>query len=156
MKQTYPSLTNYDRERLTIDRCETLDRRLELIPLDHTYSIDPIGTSLIRVFIHTEDSEDFTDTQIVKLRQHLKSSFSFKTTKPPKGTSSYNEANYRWKREFRESDGNFYMKRSLKHYWNDNTELLLIIEDSPKQNCKIIQKEKTITYYEADCPKEKA
>ena len=152
MKQMYANITDYDEDRKTIDRCELLDRELETIPLDCQYNVDSIGHSLIRVFIHPIEKE-FTSTMLVKVMKELRLCFDFKNQAPPKDASTYDEDKYRWKRDFREEGGAFYMTRRLEKHWDD-ADLYFLIEQCPKLNCKIVKKTKTVEYYEADCSKE--
>jgi len=148
----YANITDYDEDRKTIDRCELLDRELETIPLDCQYSVDPLGHSLIRVFIYPIEKE-FTSIMLTKLMKELRLCFDFKNQAPPQDASAYDENKYRWTRDFREGEGVFHMLRYLEKHW-DGIDLLFLIEQTPKLDCKLVKKTKIVDYYEANCDKE--
>ncbi len=152
MEQMYPSSNkSYETQRLNIDRCEKIDRKMDRIDYDCKYSVDPLGGTLIRIFFHPKD-KTFSQEDVRKLMKVLRDSLGFKNTAPPKETSSYAEHYHRWTRDFRESEGTFHMSRYVKSFWTEpKCDLLLLIEEAPMLNCKLVKKTKEVEYYEADC-----
>ena len=90
---------------------------------------------------------------LTKLMKELRLLFDFTNKVPPKDASGYDENKYRWKREFREEEGTFYTTRRLKQYWDD-ADLYFLIEQTPKLDCKLVKKTRSVEYYEADCSRE--
>ena len=153
MEHQYPSTVDYVGQRVALDRVEILDHKMEKIEYDCRFSIDPLGTSLVRIFFFpaTEDKE-FSQPKLREIMRVLSEKLGFKNTAPPKGESGYKEQYHRWKRDFRESEGVFHMKRYLESFWDEpKCDLLLMIEQTPLLNCKLVKKTKEVEYYEADC-----
>lgn len=151
MKHMY-STPQYDKDHEDIERRRKLDDIMLKIPGNSQFNVDSLGYRLIRVFIYpSSDSKNFTTEQITDLTTQLRTYLGFTNSTPPKGTGKHYECYYRWERSFRETEGTFHVARYIQNYWSPNTDLLLILENAPMLNCKVVKKSKVVNYFEADC-----
>ncbi len=155
MKQYYGP-EDYEAERKLVGRCELLDNRMSEIDSDCRYYVSDMGRTIIQIYFYQSSSEKgFSEKKVRALMKVLNRHFVITNSTPPKDTESYGERHYRWTRDFREHEGTFHMCRYLNKFFDEpDCDLYLTIENAPLLNCKLIEKERTVRYFEADCSAE--
>jgi len=148
MKQQYERNIKQEYERLRV--IETLELQMNKINIDFaTYFIDPID-NLFYIFLYPTKGE-FTAKQIIELKKAIEAEFHFQDEKLSKKMYEYERIYHRWVRDFRENEGTFLIKRYIRNAIDDKYELMFLIENAPKMNCKLIKKKVQKVIYEAIC-----
>jgi len=144
MKRRY-DFDTLEKQRKILRINEILEEQMQGIECDFAqYNISDMGYTLFRIFLYPV-AKEFTPDEIVKLKKILEDEFQFKNKSFSK---DYTDS---WQRDFREEEGIFYVKRYLRKCIEGNTDLYLLIEQSPKLNCRVEKKTVEKEVYEAIC-----
>ena len=149
MKHYHRSEINSLRKKLAY--VEKLEPKMDSIELDFArYDLSTAYDDLARIFIYPHETGEFTPAQIVQIKRAIEWAFGFTDQPVPANTASYQQNKFKWQREFRESEGRFYITRKIRPDIKE-LEILFVIERAPKLNCRIEQHEVTRTEYKAVC-----
>lgn len=146
--------TDYAKEHLTLERCESLEAVLRRIPVDYAnYNVDDMGSTLLRIFLHPQVGSKFTNEQVRQLRTIMNSTFNI-INKVPDEKDEYGRNQHIWVKDMRPHSGEVHWVRILKNHYQD-ADLFILIENAELGQCKLVKTEVTQTVFEMDCSKEK-
>lgn len=160
MKELYG--TDFKEARHILKRDELLTKKMLEVPADYArFSVSSIGKGLAKIYIYPCNGENFTEQEADLLKDTIALSFETGNTEPPKDMQEWERDKYFWGKKIKsEEAGTIHWVRRI--VWKESKtdgepeeELIFLIENATKDNCKLIRKTKETVYYELDCGEDK-
>jgi hypothetical protein len=143
---------DWEKEVELIKRKKEIEDVLTEIVFPAYFNLEELGYSMIRIFFYPEGKKEFDPQETRLLRGILERTFEFKNKPGWDGKTEYSRRQHMWVRTIREYSGEFFWWREVNRYPDAN--IMFFIENAPSGKCKLVQKEKVVKYFEADCSEE--